>query len=155
MFRFTIRDLLWLMVVVGMASSAASQEIARPAEISVRSFGRDNVIGHLGKPLGTIVRVTGMCVDGDSTRARVNAGKTLLQVESVDGRKLDRPINFDFERAAKEVSKPLPGQRFDYYVHEWGSFDGVIPFPGDLPVANDGFHYRQAITIHKDNAAAK
>jgi hypothetical protein len=126
---------------------------------SVTSFGRGRVIGHLGHPLGTIVRVAGVSVDGGTTRRRVDVGKTLLRITTVNGTKLKQPFTFPFARAAKGVTKPEPGERFDYYVHEWGAFDGTVHVPESLGIdrpmiANDGFHYRPQITIHKANPVA-
>jgi hypothetical protein len=128
--------------------------------ISVKAFGLKNVIGHLGHPLGTVVRVTGTCVEVDRWCMKMDSGQTLLRVEFVDGKKLDRPYVFRFSRAAIGIAKPSPGDKFDYYVHEWGAFDGHVTIPDGLGineriVANDGFHYRPQITIHKSNTQAE
>jgi hypothetical protein len=132
-------------------SPVENQMDSEDTTISVKSFGRGKVIGHLGHPLGTVVRVTGVAVDGETTRSKADAGKTLLRVETANGAKLERPFDFKFHRAAKGIARPLPGQRFDYYVHEYGVFDGIVEdFEIEtLPVANDGFHYRPQITILK------
>jgi hypothetical protein len=124
--------------------------------ISVKDFAGSRVMGHLGHPLGTVVRVTGTCLSGDSTRSKADAGKTLLQVQAVNGKTLERPFTFAFFRADKEITKTKPGDAIDYYVHEWGEFDGMVSIPDDLGindsiVPNDGFHYRSQITIHKSN----
>jgi hypothetical protein len=155
MLRRATRDTVSLMVVVAMGVVVSSQEPTDRPLLSVKQFNRSNVIGHLGHPLGTLVRVTGICVDGDTTQHKADAGKTLLQVEAVNGRDLDRPIIFPFDRAANGVTKPLFGQRFDYDAHEWGTFDGHVELPGEFPPAHDGCHYRPKITIHKNNAALK
>jgi uncharacterized protein (DUF2461 family) len=155
MFRFTIRHLLWLMVVVAMAEVASSQEPANLPLLSVKVFNRSQVIGHLGHPLGTLVRVTGICVDGDTTQYKADAGKTLLQVEAVNGRDLDRPISFQFSRATHGMAKLMPGQRFDYTAHEWGTFDGHVELPGEKSSAHGGFYYQPEITIHKNYAVVK
>ncbi len=152
---FYIRIVLWLTVAGMSAALVGAQEPIRPAKISVASFGRDNVIGFLGQPLGTFVRVTGVAIDGGSTPRKADAGKTLLQIETVDGRKLTQPITFEFQRAANGIARPAPGQRFDYVVHEWGLFDGVAQWPGVSAIASDGFYYRRRVTIHKDNAAGR
>ena len=70
---------------------------------------------------------------------------------------LERQFEFPFERAVKNILKPKPGDKFDFYVHEWGSFDGIVKVPEGLGiekpnVATDGFHYRPEITIHKTNS---
>lgn len=127
---------------------------SRIGTISVTDFSTRKVIGHLGHPLGTVVRVTGKVVDGDATRMKRNTGRTLLEIHTVNGKKLETNVLFQFQRAAKSVAKPKPGEKFDYYVHEYGSFDGVVVPPRELniafpTVAHDGFYYRRQITIHK------
>ncbi|WP_442511097.1 hypothetical protein SH528x_002762 [Novipirellula sp. SH528] len=127
--------------------------------VYVKQFAAGKVIGHLGHPLGTVVRITGICVDGDRTRRRADVGKTLLEIRAVNGTPLKRPFVVPFERAAVEVTKPNDGDLFDYYAHEWGTFDGIVAVPKDLGlhkpmVANDGFHYRPKVTVHKSNMAS-
>jgi hypothetical protein len=133
--------------------SSSKQE----ATISVASFQRERVTGLLGQPLGSVLRVTGVAVDGNEIRAKADFGKTLLKIETVNGEQLATPVYFTFCRAAEGVHKPESGTPFDYYVHEWGSFDGVVVPPIELGiekpvVANDGFRYRPEVTIHKSNA---
>ena len=140
-------------------ASASAEESSPPASVSVKQFGASKVVGHLGHPLGTVVRITGTCIDGQRTRRQADLGKTLLEIRTVNGSKLDRPFVVPFLRAAKDVPKPKDGDVFDFYAHEWGTFDGVVSIPKDLgidrlPVANDGFHYRPQVTIHKSNAVS-
>jgi hypothetical protein len=151
--------------VVSIVALAQQLDVTRqqqPAEplISARSFSQDNVIGYLGKPLGTVVRVTGTASDGSETTMKALDGKILLNIETVDGQPLKTPARFEFLRARNEIEKPQPGDRFDYHVHEYGSFDGVVEPPRELgikyrPVAHDGFHYRKQITIHKSNLPSR
>ncbi len=110
--------------------------------------------------LPSVLRVTGMSVDGDETPRKADSGQTLLKIESVNGKQLANPVYFTFRRAADGIEKPKAGKPFDYFVHEWGSFDGVIDPPEELGieepiVAHDGFHYRPEITIHKSNAVQR
>lgn len=126
------------------------------ATISVAAFHPESVIGHLGQPLGSVIRVTGMSVDGDETQRKADAGQTLLKIETVNGMKLTQPVYFTFRRAAEGIKKPESGTPFDYFVHDWGYFDGLVQPPKSLGiempiVANDGFHFRPEITIHKSN----
>ena len=144
-------------VAIG-ATHSGGETLSEAPKIAVKQFGRNNVIGHLGHPLGTVVRVTGICVDGETTRRRADLGKTLLEIRTVNGVSLDRPFTFEFRRAAKNVIQPSPGDDFDYYVHEWGTFDGMVSAPAEFSierptVANDGFHYRPQVTVHKSNVA--
>ena len=128
--------------------------------ISARSFGKQNVIGYLGKPLGTVVRVTGTASSGNETRMKALEGKILLNIETVDGQPLKMPTWLLFGRAKNEIEQPRIGDKFDYYVHEYGSFDGIVEPPRELKIdspvfAHDGFYYRKQITIHKSNIAAR
>lgn len=145
-------------LAVANYSIGAAQETKRSEPVSVKDFRTSKVIGYLGHPLGTVVRITGKCIDGDETRRKANAGQTLLQVQTVNGKALEKPYMFAFHRAAKDILKPKSGDAFDYYAHEWGEFDGIVNIPKDLgiddePVANNGFHYRPQITIHKSNVS--
>ena len=81
-------------------------------------------------------------------------GTTLLEIHTVNGDKLEKKVLFKFQRASKSVARPKVGENFDFYVHEYGTFDGVVVPPNELGidspiVANDGFHYRPEITVHK------
>ncbi len=140
-----------------LATLSSAQDLTETANTSVKQFYSGKVIGHLGHPLGTIVRVTGVCIDGDKTRRKADLGKTLLEIRIVNGSKLEHPFVVQFSRAAKDVLKPKDGDSFDYFAHEWGEFDGIVTIPDGLGidrpiVANDGFYYRPQITIHKSNA---
>jgi len=128
--------------------------------ISVAAFRPKAVVGHLGQPLGSVIRVTGMTVDGEETRRKADSRETLLKIETVNGEQLATPVYFTFRRAADGIDKPESGKPFDYYVHEWGSFDGVVEPPKELGietpvVAHDGFLYRAEITIHKSNTVPR
>lgn len=125
--------------------------------LSVAQFERGNVIGHLGHPLGTVVRVTGGAIDGNSTRARIDAHKVLLEVRAVNGMPLDRPVRFDHPYTRNNADIPKPGTKFDYFVHEIGSFSGIVPVPEGVSsaqpmVANDGFRYRRGLYFHSTHS---
>jgi hypothetical protein len=128
----------------------------KPKVVSVTEFRTSSVIGHLGHPLGTIVRVTGTAIDGNTTRVKKYSGKTLLKIQTANGHDLDSPVTFEFMRAERGIDKPKARTKFDYYVHEYGQFDGVVAPPTELNIKsssagipNDGFYYRRHITIHK------
>ena len=146
-----------LIAVVSLSGAQESDSTQPNKTISVDAFQPERVIGHLREPLGSIVRVTGVSVDGDETRRKADSGQTLLKIETVNGKRLEEPVYFTFRRAAEGIEKPEAGIPFDYFVHEWGSFDGVIDPPKELGidapiVAHDGFYYRPEITIHKSNS---
>ncbi|WP_145218953.1 hypothetical protein [Planctomycetes bacterium TBK1r] len=146
---FTLVAVLPLCVIAN-----GSAEDSMP--ISVTQFGRANVIGYLGHPLGTVVRVTGVCVDGNVTHARIDANKILLEVRAVNGTVLKRPVRFDHPYVRDRSSLPKPDTRFDYFVHEHGAFSGLVEIPANVDssqrvAANDGFYYHPALTIHSKN----
>jgi hypothetical protein len=142
---------------LGRPQAPAVAEAAGRA--SVQTFNQQMPAGYLGHPLGTVVRVTGVCVDGD-TVGKLHAGEAVLHIETVNGRKLPEPVEVVFDRAAAEVPRPKPGQRFDYYVHEYGHFDGRVTAPEEARAAGDysgnvigiaapRFSYSPSVTVHK------
>jgi hypothetical protein len=146
--------------------SPGSKPIAKDtAPLSVEAFNEKMPIGYLGHPLGTVVRVKGATVDGDTLRSKYYAGAILLRVEEVNGKKLKKPVDFRFPHDP-DTKKPKPEQRFDYYVHEQGSFHGGVKKPKELidlmgpganviGIAQPSFHYDGALTIHMDMTAKK
>jgi hypothetical protein len=146
-----------------LAASAwtdAAKPYAEAKRVTVESLESQMPVGLLGVPLGTVVRVTGEAFDGDETRLKADASKSLLRIATVDGKKLARPVVFEFLRAPASVKKPAAGTKFDYYVHEYGEFDGLVEPPEELgiesvKVAHDGFHYRRRLTVHASNPVHK
>jgi hypothetical protein len=154
-----------LIVAVSVAVFAWAQDspstkpkVADEDSISVESFNQKKVIGYLGQPLGTVVRVTGVSVDGATLRTKGADGKTFLRIETVNGKKLKSPVDFQVPHYEKDVQKPKPEERFDYYVHEQGEFEGVVHPPAELGLAKNGnviglagpvFHYQRAVVIYK------
>jgi hypothetical protein len=127
--------------------------ISETSPISVPSFTQLPV-GYLGVPLGTVVHATGVTISGDELRVKMAQGKTFLRVETVNGKSLAEPVDFEFLRADKNVPTPIIGERFHYQVHEYGSFDGHVDSRDDFGdiediFAHDGFYYRRSLTVHK------
>jgi hypothetical protein len=146
-------------LVLLSANSGPALENPGPRMIRVQDFREHNVIGHLGQPLGTVVRVTGVCLPMDSLRGKAQASDKLLEISTCNGQKLDPPFVVAFGRSGKEIPDIKPGEAFDYWVHEWGEFDGDVEPPPSLGLkpfhrATDGFYYRPNITIHKSNTSA-
>jgi hypothetical protein len=152
--RFLPIVLLSFISVSDLAAQDLRATKQNPA-ISAESFETEHVIGLLGHPLGSVVRVTGTAEDGNT---KGDLGKRFLKIETVNGKRFEKPVYFAFNRAAQGVDTPDTGTRFDYFVHEWGRFDGVVELPKEvggeeLSTAHDGFSYRREITIHKSNPA--
>ncbi len=119
--------------------------------IAVASLGPDRVIGYLGFPLGTVVRVTGTATVVHSRRKATDE-RPVLRIESVNGHPLSTPADFPVPDG---YANPGDGVAFDLYVHEQGSFSGVVDPPPALrdeswlPVTHDGFRYRPDLVVHK------
>jgi hypothetical protein len=78
----------------------------------------------------------------------------------VNGKELAKPVVFEFPGAADSVEKPAPGDKFDYYVHEYGEFDGFVRPPKELGInkplmAGTVFGYRRHLTVHASNSERK
>ena len=86
----------------GQVSDSTVAKDVKSATVSATQFGRSSVIGHLNYPLGTVVRITGVCIDGDRTRRKSDAGETLLEVRAVNGKQLQIPFVVPFGRAAEK-----------------------------------------------------
>jgi hypothetical protein len=146
-----------LVVFARAQPPAPAKQPVEAKPISVASFSEQLPVGHLGVPLGTVVRVTGVAVDGNTTEMKAYAGKTLLRVGTVNGKELVEPVVFEFGRAAATVKKPAPGDKFDYYAHEYGEFDGLVAPPKELGIdspprlAGTAFGYRRHLTVHAAN----
>lgn len=64
--------------------------------LSTNEVRQRQIIGELGKPLGTAVTVEATVIAGRELRHKSTDGKYLLQVTSVDGRPLQPPEIFEF-----------------------------------------------------------
>ena len=105
--------------------AAQSPRNAPPADpLTIDEINQRGVMGRLGHPLGTIVRVTGRTVDGDQLRLKEFSGKTVLQIERVDGKLLSSPMLFPFQAFLDMIDDPAAGRRFEYIGYETGAFTG-------------------------------
>jgi len=131
----------------------------QPETISIAELQPKRVMGLLGQPLGSVVRVTGTSVNGTEAGGKADSAQTVLKIETVNGKPLATPAYFQFGRAADGIPKPAVGEAFDYFVHEWGGFDGAVELPEEIEAepsfGHDGFSYRPQLTIHKSNAGQR
>jgi hypothetical protein len=128
--------------------------------VFVESFWKQMPVGRLGVPLGTVVRVSGEAIDGSALKLKGAEGKILLRITTVNGRALSNTPAFYFERAPSSLKPPAPGEKFDYYVHEYGEFDGAVTAPAELglneqPLQGPGFGFQSKISIHGANVDRK
>ena len=101
-----------------------SDEPPKPQKsINVSELQGLQVIGYLGQPLGKIVTVEGVIADGSYTNTKADAGATLLRINTVDGKELQKEQVFQLSR----VDKPKVGSKFKYVGYETGGFTESPP----------------------------
>lgn len=128
-----------------------------------KDFGSDNVIGALGYPMGTVVRITGKSLGEDQSGAKSFEGVTWLEIETVNGKKLERSIKRFHYRgisgfySAAESPMLEKGEPFDFYVYETCGYHGFVQIPDELKrelfprVAARGFGFDMSLEFLKDN----
>lgn len=142
---------------ISVASFADQPRVPESGAVSVKSFADAEgitVIGLLGRPLGTIVRVTGVAVHGTTRDVKASQGDILLTIETVDGKSLKEQVTFLRQAGDAEIKGLSSGDRFDFFCHEAGSFQGNVRIPqglgiDDRPVQGAGFRYVPRIVIHR------
>ncbi len=147
--------LLGFVVITGMVTSAQQEPAKAPdVPISVASFGPDNVIGLLGRPLGTVVHVTGVAIAGSTRGVKAEEGMLLLKIQTVDGQLLKDPPSFLREPGDPDIQGWVSGDQFDFYCHEFGAFEGLVSVPRNVGLDESAaqgvrFRYKPEIQIHR------
>jgi hypothetical protein len=121
-----------------------------PTPITVDQLGRRKVTGKLGHPLGAIVTIEGQAADDTYTREKADAGRTLLRIESVNGKQLRREVVFPFVVIETvSIATPSVGTRFKFVGFETGEFigmpDGVFKYVE--PFATTGYYFRSSFVV--------
>lgn len=114
---------------------------------------RTKILGSLGRPLGQLIRIEGVAVADSHRRAKADVGKTLLQVETVDGKKLNKAVIVVMHSFAfAPIEKPDPGKRFEYAGYETGGMTGIPAEAFQLmPVATTtAYHFEVYFQACKD-----
>jgi hypothetical protein len=131
----------------------ASGRAATPAPTSARPIRlvdlRENgVVGLLGRPLGTMVTVSGVAMANDQHRKGDDGEPMFLRITSVDGARLPRPVDFAFRKAhdVVDVPEPMDGKRFTYRGFETGRFEGV-PLDYGAPWQTRGFSFASEFLV--------
>ena len=113
--------ILSALVVAGIIILAACRhsESEDKAPIPVSKLNENSVIGLLGVPLGEVVSIQAVIVDGDSLRDKIHGGSYLLEVTSVNGVKLaSEPVmEFSLDHA---MDVDLAVDSFELYLHTTG-----------------------------------
>lgn len=145
---------LFVVVLAYVVRPMKAEEAGIQAAISVRSFSTNNVIGVLGVPVGTIVRVSGVASDGNDTKLKAYDGTWLVEIERVNGVPLKDKLRFPVSPNEAGDIKSLG--RFECYVAEYGSFVGLARNPDGIEVEDTpqtstttGFHYHPRLIFQK------
>jgi hypothetical protein len=91
------------------------------------------IIGVLGKPLGTVCRIQGVAEkDPNTLNKGYDPERVFLKVTSVDGGDVAEPIFFDSRQVKGLEHQPSAGDQINYLVYESGSFAGPLADPNEL-----------------------
>ncbi len=116
----------FLTALAGCSSHPTPATPGGPA-ISVADIWKHGVMGRLGRPLGTMVKVSGVAVPNHTRMKFYEDDKLFLRITTVDGRPLAEPVEYPFRKAVDfiEATEPKVGEEFTYRGYESGIFDGV------------------------------
>lgn len=134
-------------IVIALLAVSALIQAAEKEKIGIEEFdGNKVLIGKLGKPFGTVVRVT--CRDFvptvDQRRTKGEWWKELVEITAIEGKQLEPPIPIKWSVfMTGSVAKPAAGETLEVLGYESGQFEGTPPevFEHVPPVADVGFHF--------------
>jgi len=132
----------------------------KPQDVPLANLGdKFRLIGKLGEPLGTVVTVQGVVVEGPFKGFE---GGPNLRIQRIDGRATQEDIQicirpyfgkYGEQRASKEEVPKLDfGKTYEFEGYETGQFVGV---PGEaykragLAIATTGFYFRHELAVYK------
>jgi len=163
---FSSFAMTFVVLCVAWSHNVASDTVSDGCDekFYVSKFTNSNVIGLLGHPFGTIVRVTGVSLGEDDPPLKETKGDSQLRIDSVEGVQLKEPVYFYFSTrsdgpALKEIKCPAKNESFDFYMFESGCFSGRAVIPKHLkgkvrePYAPTEFRYSSFFYVCLDNKA--
>ena len=115
--------------------------------------GRIKIIGTLNRPIGEIVTVQGVITDGTDTGKKGDAGKVLLKVQRINGRKVRKRVNLPikiFHWTA--INTPKVNEQKKYIGYETGEMSGIPAraFEYMPRVTTENFHFSTYFQICKE-----
>lgn len=149
-----------VLALLGFSSPADEKSEKR---FYAEDIQRGKLIGVLGYPMGTVVRITGKSLGKDQSGAKSLEGVTWLEVESINGKKLERSIRrFQYHGisgfySAQESPVLEKGEPFDFYVYETCGYHGLVDIPKELDreltahIAGVPFSFDISLHFLKDN----
>jgi hypothetical protein len=108
--------------------------------------------------LGEVVTVEGTAVDDTYTRRKEDAGKILLRIQSVNGKRLKSEAVLHFVAYdGEESKKPSVGTKFKYIGFETGGFSGMpeSAFVYIPRVPTSGYYFTTSFVILRDDSGGK
>jgi hypothetical protein len=141
-----------LIVAATCFSVPTNSQTTQPERpVLLKDIAERGVEGRLGVRLGTIVEAAGEVV-ANTSRAMIDADVPFfLQINTVDGRDLDKPVLYRFDMANQwvKVKTPKIGDSFRYAGYETGGFGGSpageFDYVGEYATTGYGFATRFAI----------
>jgi hypothetical protein len=116
---------------------ALAQADEKKTEVPLKDFNDSKVlVGKLGVPFGTIVRVTCRSFEPgeDEAKRKGDPWKRQVEVTSIQGKPIDPAIRIEWG-IPKELQKPPVGESIEVWAYETGSFRGL---PNGLLKYSDG-----------------
>lgn len=142
-------------LILGCAKPNASMPqknaaVGTEGQVHLDNLRPENIIGHLGFPLGTIVTIEGIVEDLNDSNAKADDGRTSLKIHTVNGQPLAKPFHYDFYPAEVKkgrFSTPPANVEFKYVGYEVANFYGHPAeaekyWPRIPPVATNRFGFR-------------
>jgi hypothetical protein len=127
--------------------SVAAQTNQPPIQINATEIGsRIQVIGKLGKPLGTTMKVRARGIAAPAVQLDKDAYWThMVYVEAVDGKQLPKPVMLEWTVwfIGERLVIPKPTETIELLAFESGGFTGSPSnLPGDLTRADVGYGFK-------------
>ena len=115
-----------LIMLLAMSCSGLAEE---KKQVSIRDFEKSKVLlGKLGKPFGTVMRVTCRGVarpEGDAGRTKREWWDEVVEVTAIEGKPLNPPVMIDWSSYTRDtVAKPAAGVSLEISGYESGRFEG-------------------------------
>ena len=135
-------------IVIALLATSVLSPAAEKEKVRVEVFDESTVlIGKLGKPFGTVVRVTcrGMAQPkGDAGRTKEAWWEETVEITAIEGKRLEAPILIKWSNfMTGTVEKPAAGVSTEVWGYESGRFEGTPPeaFRHVPSIADVGFHF--------------
>lgn len=117
--------------------------------ISWHSIGENvKIIGKTGIPLGEIIKISGIVIDGSTTRMKAYSSSKLLKIYKVNDIELDTPQIIEFDVFMSTIKNPDVNFEFQVKGYETGCFTGTPRGLNSLvKIASTEYFFSTSFTI--------